>query len=127
MFANFPQMASGIAKAEFLQMGYGEGFIITNNENDIDFYYPVSGKFFTDDQNKVAQKKLPVKQAGDRTDNSYAFTVYSNDYSAEGIQLIQFTKKLLKGGRVIIFIFSGNLIIINPTIQKHCSTLLIIL
>ena len=98
LFAQHPEMSSGVANVEFIFRRDGEGFKIINNEGKNYFYYPLNDKIYNAQQKQASANNLEVKEEGEKLVTAYVFTQKSFEFPEEHLQLIQYTKKDNNGG-----------------------------
>lgn len=93
LFSAYPQMSTGIASVVFIEAGKGEGLKILTNDDNVYYYYPVVGKFFTFKENEHEIYEMDYPKPGGKIDTVFQFSTLSNKYPDEIIQLIRYIKK----------------------------------
>ena len=96
-FQNQPDLQSGIAQIEFVYEDEGDGFKIMTNDGKERYFYPLINKVYNKDKwNDVCfgrtalPENTPVRTA-------FSFTVKSDDYPEDKIQLIKYQYKIPVG------------------------------
>ncbi|WP_231426730.1 hypothetical protein [Pedobacter sp. Leaf250] len=98
LFKNHTVLASGIANAEFAYDSIGEAFNLMNNEGINLFYYPLIDKIFTKDEISIVQRTFEKKEVNEKLKTQFSFSLLSDDYPEEKIQLLKYTMKDNEGG-----------------------------
>ena len=96
IFSKVPELASGIANAEFVYKNYGDGFTVMTNEGRSYTYYPAIHKIFTQEELYTSRKALEIKNPV-AVKTYYAFASPA-EMPAQKKQLIKYTQSDNAGG-----------------------------
>ena len=98
LFAQHPELTSGIANAEAIYESDGEGFNLIANDGVNYYYYPLQDRLYTKDQKSAAEESLDAEKPGEPTLVKFTFSRKSDDYPEEKVQLIRYTRRDAQGG-----------------------------
>lgn len=98
IFKTQSQFESGIASAEFISKGSGEGFKVMTNMGKSYYYCPGVNKVYNHDGYYSKAHEFNTLLPGARDITYYAFTRKSDDYPDEILQLLRITYKYNNGG-----------------------------
>lgn len=98
LFKNHTSLASGIANAEFAYDSNGEAFNLMSNEGINVFFFPLIDKIYNKDEMSASQPAFEKKEINEKLRTQYKFSLHSDDYPEEKIQLFKYTMKDNEGG-----------------------------
>ncbi len=98
LFAQHPELTSGIANAEVIYKSDGAGFNLIANDGVNYYYYPLQDKLYTKEEKSAAEAALDAEKPGEPTLLQFAFSRKSTDFPEEKVQLIRYTRRDPQGG-----------------------------
>ncbi len=92
-FAKVKGLEVGVAKLEFVRDSYGDGFILTTNENKVRYFYPLIGKLYTEKEFYQVSGGFNNMLANAKNTTFHLFTNESTYYPEDLRQLLKVTYK----------------------------------